>query len=41
LDFRADVRRGIVHFDGLIAHVLSSLSGSMPVDQAPGLVGNP
>jgi len=30
-DFRADVRGGIVYFDGLIPHVASSLSGSMPV----------
>src|SRR5262245_44852334 len=28
-DFRADVRGGIVYFDGLIAHVPSSLSGSV------------
>ena len=30
-DFRADVRGGIVYFDGLIGHVRSSLSGSIAV----------
>jgi hypothetical protein len=28
-DFRADVRGGIVYFDGVIAHVPTSLSGSV------------
>jgi hypothetical protein len=30
-DFCADVRGGIVYFDGLIGHVSSSLSGSIAV----------
>src|SRR5262249_20846547 len=34
MDFRADVRGGIVYFDGLIAHVLSSLITSMLVQSS-------
>ena len=33
-DFCADVRGGIVYFDGLMGHVPSSLTGSIAVDRS-------